>query len=473
MYRQIDQHRSVRKLYTETLVKRGDLTIEQAERALDDFSARLQAALDETRAAAPRRIDHLPTAQFDLPQLLSEVPTSVERSKLDSLAEAMHELPGTFNAHPKLGRQLRQRADLYAAGEVEWALGEALAFASLLVEGCDVRLAGQDTRRGTFSQRHSVLFDYETGAEYIPLSNLPHTPASGTAVQRASRFMVYDSLLSEYAALGFEYGYSVESPEALVAWEAQFGAFANGAQIVIDNFLAAAGDKWGQSSALTLLLPHGYEGQGPEHSSARLERFLAMCADGNLTVCQPTTAAQYFHLLRAQAHRGARRPLIVMTPKSLLRSRQARSFVDELAGGAWREVLDDEKVDREAVKRLVLCSGKVAYDAIARRDELAAAASAPIAVARVEQLYPWPEQQISAVLAAYPVLDEVVWLQEEPENMGAWLFAHERLHRLLGSSYQLRHVSRDPSGSPATGSAAIHQLENEDLLERSVGRVPR
>jgi len=473
MYRQIDQHRSVRKLYTETLVKRGDLTIEQAERALDDFSARLQAALDETRAAAPRRIDHLPTAQFDLPQLLSEVPTSVERSKLDSLAEAMHELPGTFNAHPKLGRQLRQRADLYAAGEVEWALGEALAFASLLVEGCDVRLAGQDTRRGTFSQRHSVLFDYETGAEYIPLSNLPHTPASGTAVQRASRFMVYDSLLSEYAALGFEYGYSVESPEALVAWEAQFGDFANGAQIVIDNFLAAAGDKWGQSSALTLLLPHGYEGQGPEHSSARLERFLAMCADGNLTVCQPTTAAQYFHLLRAQAHRGARRPLIVMTPKSLLRSRQARSFVDELAGGAWREVLDDEKVDREAVKRLVLCSGKVAYDAIARRDELAAAASAPIAVARVEQLYPWPEQQISAVLAAYPVLDEVVWLQEEPENMGAWLFAHERLHRLLGSSYQLRHVSRDPSGSPATGSAAIHQLENEDLLERSVGRVPR
>jgi 2-oxoglutarate dehydrogenase E1 component len=473
MYKQIDQHRSVRKLYTETLVKRGDLTIEQAERALDDFSARLQAALDETRAAAPRRIDHLPTATFDLPQLLSEVPTGVDRSKLDSLAEAMHELPGDFSAHPKLGRQLRQRADLYRAGEVEWALGEALAFASLLVEGCDVRLAGQDTRRGTFSQRHSVLFDYETGAEYIPLSNLPDAPANGMAVQRASRFMVYDSLLSEYAALGFEYGYSVESPEALVAWEAQFGDFANGAQIVIDNFLAAAGDKWGQSSALTLLLPHGYEGQGPEHSSARLERFLAMCADGNLTVCQPTTAAQYFHLLRAQAHRGARRPLIVMTPKSLLRSRQARSLADELAGGSWHEVLDDEKVDRAGVRRLVLCSGKVAYDAIARRDELAAAASAPIAVARVEQLYPWPEQQVSAVLAAYPVLDEVVWLQEEPENMGAWLFAHERLHRLLGSSYQLRHVSRDPSGSPATGSAAIHHLENEDLLERSVGCVPR
>ena len=248
--------------------------------------------------------------------------------------------------HPKLARQLRQRAELYAAGEVEWALGEALAFGSVLIDGYDVRLAGQDTRRGTFSQRHSVLFDYETGAEYVaPRERCRRRWATTASERGVGRFMVYDSLLSEYAALGFEYGYSVESPEALVAWEAQFGDFANGAQVVIDNFLASAGEKWGQSSALTLLLPHGYEGQGPEHSSARLERFLTICADDNLTVAQPTTAAQYFHLLRAQARRSTRRPLVVMTPKSLLRARQARSPVERarrgpLARGARRRDVD-------------------------------------------------------------------------------------------------------------------------------------
>jgi 2-oxoglutarate dehydrogenase E1 component len=257
-----------------------------------------------------------------------------------------------------------------------------------------------------------------------------------------------------------------------VAWEAQFGDFANGAQIVIDNFLASAGEKWGQNSALTLLLPHGYEGQGPEHSSARLERFLTICADDNLTVAQPTTAAQYFHLLRAQAHRGTRRPLVVMTPKSLLRARQARSMVADLVGGAWREVLDDESVDRDQVRRVVLCSGKVAYEAMARRDRIVEAGGTPIAVARVEQLYPWPGQQISALVEGYPGATEVVWLQEEPENMGAWNFVHGRLHKLAASRFQLRHVSRAQSGSPATGSSAIHQLEHEDLLERSVGSLP-
>ena len=471
MYKQIEQHRSVRKLYVETLVKRGDITIEEAERALDDFSARLQAALDETRAAAPPKIERLPVPAVEDLVSLSQVSRGVERSTLDRLAAVIHEPPASFNVHPKLRRQLGQRADLYSAGEVEWALGEALAFGSVLVDGYDVRLAGQDTRRGTFSQRHSVLFDYETGGEYTPLATLREAfaEANGNIV---GRFMVYDSLLSEFAALGFEYGYSVESPEALVVWEAQFGDFANGAQVIIDNFLASAGDKWGQSSALTLLLPHGYEGQGPEHSSARLERFLTICAEDNLTVAQPTTAAQYFHLLRAQAQRSTRRPLVVMTPKSLLRARQARSPLSELVEGSWREVLDDENLDREQVRRLILCSGKVAYDAMARRDRIVEAGGAPIAVARVEQLYPWPEQQISGLLAAYPGATEVVWLQEEPENMGAWTFVHGRLHRLLGTRYQLRHVSRAQSGSPATGSGAIHQLEHEDLLERSVGGVP-
>ena len=453
--------------------KRGDITIEQAEHALEDFSARLQAALDDTRAAAPPRIEHLPTPVIEPLQPLSQAESGFERSRLDLLAAMIHETPTSFQVHPKLARQLRQRAELYDSGEVEWALAEALAFASVLVEGSDVRLAGQDTRRGTFSQRHSVLFHYETGAEHTPLANL--RPLNGGDASQAGppgRFMVYDSLLSEFAALGFEYGYSVESPEAFVAWEAQFGDFANGAQIVIDNFLASAEEKWGQSSALTLLLPHGYEGQGPEHSSARLERFLTICADDNLTVAQPTTAAQYFHLLRAQAHRGTRRPLVVMTPKSLLRARQARSPVDELSSGAWREVLDDVSVNREDVRRVVLCSGKIAYDATARRDRILEAGGAPIAVARVEQLYPWPEQQISALLAGYPGTLKVVWLQEEPENMGAWNFVHGRLHRLAASRYQLRHVSRAQSGSPTTGSSAIHQLKHEDLLERSVGGVP-
>jgi 2-oxoglutarate dehydrogenase E1 component len=342
----------------------------------------------------------------------------------------------------------------------------------VLVEGYDVRLAGQDTRRGTFSQRHSTLFDYETGVEYTPLANIREAFGDESRENAVGRFMVYDSLLSEFAALGFEYGYSVESPDALVLWEAQFGDFANGAQVIIDNFLASAGDKWGQSSALTLLLPHGYEGQGPEHSSARLERFLTICAENNLTIAQPTNAAQYFHLLRAQAHRSTRRPLVVMTPKSLLRARQARSAISELVHGSWREVLDDDGLDRQAVERLILCSGKVAYDAMARRDRIVEAGGAPVAVARVEQLYPWPEQRIGDLLAAYPDLTEVVWLQEEPENMGAWSFVHGRLHRLAGTRYQLRHVSRAQSGSPATGSSAIHQLEHEDLLERSVGSVP-
>ena len=472
MYKQIDQHRSVRKLYTETLVKRGDITIEEAECALDDFSARLQAALDETRAAAPRRIDRLPSPGLEELQPLSKVAGGVDQSRLEGLAKTVHELPPEFNVHPKLARQLGQRAELYAAGEVEWALAEALAFGSVLLDGYDVRLAGQDTRRGTFSQRHSVLFDYETGAEYTPLANLSADPPDARGSQLPGRFMVYDSLLSEFAALGFEYGYSVESPDALVLWEAQFGDFANGAQVIIDNFLASAGEKWGQSSALTLLLPHGYEGQGPEHSSARLERFLTICAGDNLTVAQPTTAAQYFHLLRAQAHRGTRRPLVVMTPKSLLRARQARSVVGDLARGNWREVLDDESVDTDQVRRIVLCSGKVAYDAMVRRDRIIEAGGAPIAVARVEQLYPWPGEQIAELLARYRVAAEVVWLQEEPENMGAWMFVHGRLHRLLGSRYQLQHVSRAQSGSPATGSGAIHQLEQEDLLERALGGVP-
>jgi multifunctional 2-oxoglutarate metabolism enzyme len=475
MYKEIERHRSVRKLYTEALVKRGDFTIEEAERALEDFSARLQRALDETRSAPPPKLSVLPPEGVLAPPRLS-MPSGVEVAILDSLVSRLHTYPEGFTPHPKLARQLEQRAALYAGGEVDWSLGEALAFGSLLVEGVPIRISGQDSRRGTFSQRHAVLVDYETGGEHVPLASIEDL-ARDEEAGRPGSFRIYDSLLSEYAALGFEYGYSVESPGSLVAWEAQFGDFANGAQIVIDNFVVAGSEKWGQSSSVVLLLPHGYEGQGPEHSSARLERFLTLSAEGNLTVAQPTTAAQYFHLLRAQVKRGIRRPLIVMTPKSLLRARTSRSRTDELASGSWQEVLDDPRlpssIPADSVRRVVLCSGKIAFDAMERRDELALSASegAACAVVRVEQLYPWPDEQITAVLERYPAAREVVWLQDEPENMGAWNFVHGRLHRILRDSRSLRHVSRGESGSPATGSHLIHSLEHEDLLVRAVGAL--
>ncbi len=375
--------------------------------------------------------------------------------------------PEGFTVHPKLVRQFEQRDKLVADGEVDWALGEALALGSLLVEGTNVRLTGQDTRRGTFSHRHAVLVDYATGAEHVPLAQL-----SG------GQFTVRDSLLSEYAAVGFEYGYSVVSPDDLVAWEAQFGDFWNGAEIIVDNFLVAAEDKWGQQSGLVLLLPHGYEGQGPEHSSARIERFLTLCARGNIRVAEPTNASQYFHLLRAQVRTPIRRPLVVFTPKSLLRARQARSPIEAFTSGSFREVLDDpiagsEGFDRAGVTRVVLCTGKVAYDALGRRDEALAGAgggagAVEVAVVRVEQLYPWPKQAIADTLAGYPNATEVVWLQEEPENMGAWNFVHGRLHSLLRDTHSLRHVSRAESASPASGSAALHRLEQDDLLRRAV-----
>ncbi|MDP8936753.1 MAG: multifunctional oxoglutarate decarboxylase/oxoglutarate dehydrogenase thiamine pyrophosphate-binding subunit/dihydrolipoyllysine-residue succinyltransferase subunit, partial [Actinomycetota bacterium] len=279
-----------------------------------------------------------------------------------------------------------------------------------------------------------------------------------------AKFWVYDSMLSEYAALGFEYGYSTVHVDALVAWEAQFGDFGNGAQVVIDQFLASAQAKWGQSSGLVLLMPHGYEGQGPEHSSARPERFLTLCAGNNLQLANATTAAQYFHLLRRQVRRHLRRPLVVLTPKSLLRARQSRSPVEELVSGRFREVLDDTSVDDPStVRRVVLASGKVAYDAMAWRDRH----QLPVAVVRVEQLHPWPELLVLDALGRYGSADEVVWLQEEPENMGAWNFVHNRLHRILRDSFRLRHVSRPASASPATGSQTVHQREQQALLDQT------
>jgi 2-oxoglutarate dehydrogenase complex dehydrogenase (E1) component-like enzyme len=335
-------------------------------------------------------------------------------------------------------------------------IAEALAYGTLLLEGRDVRLAGQDTRRGTFGHRNAAVVDYLTGAEYIPLAALG-----------PGRFSIYDSLLSEYAALGFEYGYSLVGRDGLVAWEAQFGDFVNGAQIIIDQFLAAAEIKWGQTSGLVLLLPHGYEGQGAEHSSARMERFLDLCAEDNMQVANVTTAAQLFHLLRRQVLRSTRKPLILFTPKRYLRAREAYSPTAEFARGHFREVLDDPGLaDRYPVRRVVLATGKVALDALGARS---VSGQTDVVVVRVEQLHPWPADQIAAAVASYPEAETVVWLQEEPENMGAWSFVRDRLSDLLGSHYEVERVSRVASGSPATGSHAMHELEQADLLARALG----
>ena len=454
MYKAIAERRSVRKLYMETLVKRGDITLEEAELALADYQTRLQSALDATRAAAPKPINvPKPPAPVGV---LPHVPTGVSRDVVDGIFRHLTEYPQGFTPHPKLVKQFEARSRQFETEQiVDWATAEALAFGSLVVEGTPVRLVGEDTRRGTFSQRHSTLIDYNTEARWVPLDTLPTAKA---------RFWVYDSLLSEYAALGFEYGYANASPQSLVMWEAQFGDFANGAQVIIDQYVVAAEDKWGQQNGMVLLLPHGYEGQGPEHSSARMERFLQLCADDNIQVCYPTTAAQYFHMLRRQVRREIRKPLVVMAPKQPLRMKQSHSRVDELLTGSFSEVLDDPFVSvPSSVTRIVFCSGKVAWDAMTERDKR----KANVAVVRVEQLYPFPRAQLSEILSHYPNSKQLLWLQEEPANMGAWRFVDHLNWQLKNHGYDWRHVARVESGSPATGSKAIHDQEVADLMEQT------
>ena len=452
MYKAIAERRSVRKLYVETLVKRGDITIEEAEQALDDFQGKLQVALDETRAQSPGMV-RAPKPPKPV-GVLPHIPTGVERATLDTIFNQLTNYPESFTPHPKLARQFEARSKLnHEDGLVEWATAESLAFGSLLLEGHAVRLAGEDVQRGTFSQRHAAVVDYETGEPWIPLDELDGTDA---------RFWVYDSLLSEYAALGFEYGYAQNNEHALVLWEAQFGDFINGAQVIIDQYVVAAEDKWNQNNGLVLLLPHGFEGQGPEHSSARIERFLTQAAEDNVQLCNATTAAQYFHLLRRQVHTERHTPLVVFTPKQGLRMRQTRSAIDQLTTGSFEEVLDDPGVtDPTSVRRVVFCSGKVAWDAMSERDKRGAA----VAVVRVEQLYPLPTDQMLALLNRYSNAKQLVWLQEEPENMGAWNFIEHRTWRVKDQGYDMRHVARVESGSPATGSKTIHDQELADLMD--------
>ena len=451
MYAKIDQRRSVRKLFTESLVKRGQLSLEEAEHALDDFQARLQTALDATRQTAPP-VEIIAKAPPPPIGVLPHLDTGVARDAVDAVYAALSTWPEPFQVHPKLLKQLDVRDKMWADGEVDWALAEAMAYGTLLLEGTDLRIAGQDTRRGTFSHRHAVLIDHTNGDEYAPLAHV--APGQG-------KFWIYDSLLSEYAALGFEYGYSVVAKDSLVVWEAQFGDFWNGASTIIDQFVVAAEDKWSQTAGLVMYLPHGYEGQGPEHSSARVERFLTLCAEDNIQVASCTQAAQIFHLLRRQVRRAVRKPLVIFTPKSLLRAKTMRSPVDELLSGHFRETIDDHGVvDPGAVRRVVLSTGKIGHEAITARD----AAGAPVAVVRVEQLYPWPDDQLAEIVAGYPAASDLVWLQEEPENMGAWVFVKGRLDERFGGTHAIDHLSRHESGSPATGSHAVHAQEQAQLL---------
>jgi 2-oxoglutarate dehydrogenase E1 component len=367
-------------------------------------------------------------------------------------------LPQGFTINPKLQRILDERALLLEGDtRIDWSFAEALAFGSLVAEGTPVRVSGQDSGRGTFSQRHAVLYDATSGAEYVPLNHISKGQAP---------FTVYDSLLSEAAVLGFEFGYSVADPLALVAWEAQFGDFANGAQVIIDQFIAGSEAKWQEPCDLVLLLPHGYEGQGPEHSSARLERFLQLCAEENMQVVNATTPAQYFHVLRRQMRDNRRKPLVIMTPKSLLRHPKVVSSQNDFVSGTFQEVIDDAGITNPlGVKRIVLCSGKVYYDLLA---ELALHPNDAIAVVRLEQLYPFASEQVDALLKKYSSAKEIIWTQEEPKNMGAWSFVQPHFSELLRGGQVLQYVGRKASAATATGSLKVHQAEQDALVKEAL-----
>lgn len=457
MYNLIEAKRSVRKLYTEALVGRGDITEEEYEEAHRDFQDRLERAFAETHAAQTGAIPIIGAteSQREEEPVSGELETTgVSLEVVHAVGDAFDNKPAGFTVHPKIQQLLTKRLDMSRNGKIDWGFGELLALGSLLLEGTPVRLAGQDARRGTFVQRHAVLHDRMNGQEWLPLQNLSDNQA---------KFWIYDSLLSEYAAVGFEYGYSVERADALVMWEAQFGDFANGAQTIIDEFVSSAEQKWGQRSSVVLLLPHGYEGQGPDHSSARIERYLQMCAEDNMTVARPSTPASYFHLLRRQAYARPRRPLIVFTPKAMLRLRGATSEVEDFTSGRFEPVIDDARItDKAAVKRAVFVAGKFYYDLIAELDKRP---NPEIAVVRLEQFYPLPARELKAIADSYPNA-ELMWAQEEPENQGAWPFFIIETNKLGPRPVSV--VARPPAASPATGSAKRHAAEQAELVRKAL-----
>ncbi|HLX32423.1 MAG TPA: thiamine pyrophosphate-dependent enzyme, partial [Gaiellaceae bacterium] len=453
----IASHPTVRELYARRLVEEGAIGQDQADELAARVTTELRAAheaLKATFGSAPQATPpegRLPASTGD------EVVTAVAADRLRGLNEELLRVPEWFTPHPKLMKQLERRRDALGEGGIDWGQAEALAFASLLVDGIPVRLTGQDTERGTFSHRHAVLHDVNTGATFTPMQHLDEATTS---------FEIHNSPLSEYACVGFEYGYSAAAAEALVLWEAQFGDFVNGAQIVIDQFISAGLSKWRESTRLTLLLPHGYEGNGPEHSSARLERFLQLAAQENIRIANCTTSAQYFHLLRRQALDATARPLVAMTPKGLLRLKQAGATLDELATGEFHPLLDDTTVDRAQVARLILCQGKVYYD-IEGHEERANAEG--VAVARLEQLYPFPVEQAKALLDGYPSLREVVWVQEEPQNMGAWRAIRHRLEEAKPEGVPLLYVGRPWRASPSEGYPTAHLREQDRIVRAALG----
>ncbi|WP_095756867.1 multifunctional oxoglutarate decarboxylase/oxoglutarate dehydrogenase thiamine pyrophosphate-binding subunit/dihydrolipoyllysine-residue succinyltransferase subunit [Streptomyces xinghaiensis] len=458
MYDLIDKKRSVRKLYTESLIGRGDITVEEAEQALQDYQGQLEKVFTEVRdATAAPMAPEVPEPQAEFPV---KVDTAISYEVVKRIAESQTNIPDRITVHPRLMPQLQRRAAQVEDGTIDWGMGETLAIGSLLMEGTPVRLAGQDSRRGTFGQRHAVLVDRETGDDYTPLLYLSEDQA---------RYNVYDSLLSEYAAMGFEYGYSLARPDALVMWEAQFGDFVNGAQTIVDEFISSAEQKWGQTSGVTLLLPHGYEGQGPDHSSARIERFLQLCAQNSMTVAMPTLPSNYFHLLRWQVHNPHHKPLIVFTPKSMLRLKAAASKAEEFTTGGFRPVIGDDTVDAAAVRKVVFCSGKVYYDLLAEREKRGAHDTALV---RLERLYPLPGKELQAEISRYTSTEKYIWAQEEPANQGAWPFIAlnliDHLDLSVGAGLppaeRLRRISRPHSSSPAVGSAKRHQAEQQQLV---------
>jgi len=456
MYDTINAKKSVRKLYTEALVGRGDITLEEAEAALSDYQAQLERNFAEVKEAAAD-LDYTRTPDYpEKPEHAGELITAITPETMKAIADSYTNVPEGFTVHPKVLPQLQRRAQSISAGPIDWGTGEILAMGSLLLDGRPVRISGQDTRRGTFSSRFATIIDRTNADEWTPLSHVGDEQAT---------FYVYDSLLSEYAALGFEYGYSVARPEALTIWEAQFGDFVNGAQSVIDEYISAGETKWGQKSGVVLLLPHGYEGQGPDHSSARIERFLALCADDAMTVAQPSSPASYFHLLRRQALESEHRPLIVFTPKSMLRSKAAASQPDDFTHGSFRPVITDDSVDPSSVERVLICSGKITWDLMAEREKRESGQSRT-AIVRLEQIYPRPVEALNAEVAKYTNAREVRWVQDEPANQGPW--PHIALH-FSGEfdGLPLVRVSRPESSAPSVGSHNRHVEEQATLMQQA------
>ena len=457
MYSIIDNKRSVRKHYTDSLIGRGDITLEEAEEVLKHFQEQLEKVFQETRIDEPdtefseRARAIIETGQLNLvPQTPSqEVDTSITQAQIDTVIESQLVLPENFNVHPRLAPQLHRRAQMVADNTIDWGMGEALAVGSLLMEGRTVRLAGQDSRRGTFGHRHMVIVDKETGWQYKPLKQ---------CYRDGGKLYVYDSSLSEFAALGFEYGYSVARPDALVMWEAQFGDFVNGAQTIIDEFISSGEQKWGQRSSVTLLLPHGQEGQGPDHSSGRIERFLQLCAQDNMSIAVPSTPASYFHLLRWQVLGRLSRPLIVFTPKSLLRSKASVSAVEDFTSGVFRPFLPDPKFTGAGVKKVLVCSGKVYFDLLAYRE---ANNITDTAIVRLERIYPLPGVSLPAMARQYPEAD-LRWVQEEPANQGAWSFIALNVPGLVNRGISC--VSRPASSAPAVGTHQRHEEDQKVLI---------